>query len=174
MTIEEEFLKKVEAQLKKSFEAVGNCELYTDPDVIQQKVRESAKELAKPVIESWEQYPEMVGEVSVEKPLPSASKRTVLVEIVSGRPTLKEVYRLKRYAEVITPDYAFIISEKPFSEEIKLFLRENIHVLKYLIEGTTAFSGSKPIVAMRLENDTLMRDEDMSPADPFDPKHMWT
>ncbi len=167
-------MKRVEAQLKKSFEAVGSCELYTHPDVIREKVREAAKELAKPVIESWEQYPEIVGEVSIEKPLPSASKRTVLVEIVSNRPTLKEVYRLKRYAEVITPDYAFIISEEPFDNDTKIFLRENIHVLKYLIEGTTAFSGSKPIVALSLENDVLVRDENMSPADPFDPKHMWT
>lgn len=167
-------MKRVETQLKKSFEAVGSCELFMDPDMIKEKVIESAKELARPVIESWEQYPEMIGEVSIEKPLPSASKRTVLVEIVSDRPTLKEVYRLKRYAEVITPDYSFFISEKPFDDEIKLFLRENTHVLKYLIEGATAFSGSKPIVAMSLEEDNLVRDEDMSPADPFDPKHMWT
>jgi hypothetical protein len=174
LTIEKELMKRVEVQLKKNFEAVGSCELFTEPDVIKEKVIEAAKGLAKPVIESWEHYPEMVGEVSIEKPLPSASKRTVVVEVVSDRPTLREVYRLKRYAEVITPDYAFIISEKPFDEEIELFLRENIHVLKYLIEGTTAFSGSKPIVAMCLEDDTLVRDEDISPADPFDPKHMWT
>jgi hypothetical protein len=96
LTIEKELMKRVEVQLKKNFEAVGSCELFTEPDVIKEKVIEAAKGLAKPVIESWEHYPEMVGEVSIEKPLPSASKRTVVVEVVSDRPTLREVYRLKR------------------------------------------------------------------------------
>ena len=59
------------------------------------------------------------------------SKKIVIVEIKINQPTLTDIYQVKRYAEVFSARYTFLVSTKKISEEHKRFLNKKPQILSF-------------------------------------------
>ncbi|MBD3406058.1 MAG: hypothetical protein GF411_08040 [Candidatus Lokiarchaeota archaeon] len=175
MNADSKELEQIGTELETCFSQVGECTTYIASEEIIQVVKDKVGDDATRIIESWERLPDMVGLAKIQKPLSSASARLVLVEILDEAPQLQDIYRMKRYSETLTPEYSFLIIKIDFDKQIREFLEDHPHMLMFLTKESRLLSGTKPITVLRL-NDMggLDRDEELSPADPFDPKHMWS
>lgn len=173
--VDEKILEKTTAQLVSLYSSVGQAKLEHKSKQVEITVKSLINENAKNVLKMWDVHPSIAGTVKVEKPLPVASDRSVIAVVIEGCPSISDVYDLKSYAEVITPDYAFLISTKPFEEDLHVYLEEELHILKYLTKGTSILSGTKPIIILyRDKSGELTIDKELSVGDPFDPRHMWS
>ena len=173
--VDNQIREKLSNLLSDLFSAVGQSAIEHDTDSVAKIVKSIISEDAKKVLKMWDNNPTLVGTVKIEKPLPATSDRSIIAVIVDGSPSLSDVYDLKSFAEVITPDYAFLISTKKFEKDLHKYMKDQPHILKYLTKGTSFLSGTKPIIVMYIdESDRLVMDSEISIGDPFDPIHMWS
>ncbi|TXT56447.1 MAG: hypothetical protein BAJATHORv1_20036 [Candidatus Thorarchaeota archaeon] len=175
MNADEKELEQIGTELEMRFSEVGECTTFTAPEEIIKVVKDKVGDDATRIIESWDRLPDMVGLAQIQKPLSSASKRLVLVEVIDALPQLQDIYRMKRYSETLTPEYSFLVIKKDFDKQIREFLEDHPHMLMFLTKESRLMSGTKPITVLHLNDmGSLERDEELSSADPFDPKHMWS
>ena len=173
--VDNQALEKISDLLGDMFTSVGQCSLEHNPDSVTKIVRSIISDDAKKVVKMWNANPTLVGTAKIEKPLPATSDKSVIAVVVDGSPSLSDVYDLKSYAEVITPDYAFLISTKKFEKDLHVYMEAQPHILKYLTKGTSFLSGTKSIIVMYLDkDDNLLLDSEINTSNPFDPKHMWS
>jgi hypothetical protein len=175
MDVSEGFQKKIVQALEAAFQAIGLCKLEMESNQIEEMIQSHVGDTRLDIIEASMGLPDIAGEVSVEKPLPISAKKMVMIEAIERVPNLEDVYRLKRYAEILAPDYVFLVTKERFAGQLRGFLEEHPHILQFLIKSTTTVSGAREITVGHLdENGELTIDTEISPGDPFNPKKMWS
>lgn len=167
-------VEPIKKELEKRFETVGSCSLEADETSIRKTTNELIDQSAMYVVAAWESLPDLIGRVKIQKPLPVREEKTVVVRIVEGVPELKDIYTLKRFSEVLSPNYAFLITKKPFDEQTSDYLENHPHILHFLRKESGALAAGIPIVLMTWDSEgNLVINHSVGSKDPFDPKHMW-
>lgn len=82
------------------------------------------------------------------------SKKIVIVETKINPPTLTDIYQVKRYAEVFSARYTFLVSAKKISEEHQRFLSKKLHILSYSAGYHSIF-----LLSYSVEENELYSDE---------------
>ena len=169
-----EDIEPIKQELEKRFETVGSCSLDAEGASVRKIIQDSIDQSAKHVVAAWESLPDIIGHVKIQKPLPVREEKTIIVRIVDGVPELKDIYTLKRYSEVLSPNYAFLVTKKPFDDLTRNYLEHHPHILHFLRKESGALSAGIPIVLMTWDGkSSLELDYTVGIKDPFDPKHMW-
>ncbi len=167
-------IEPIKQELEKRFEAVGSCSLVAEQTSIKKITNELIDQSAMHVVAAWESLPDIIGHVKIQKPLPIREEKTVVARVVDGVPELKDIYTLKRYSEVLSPNYAFLITKKPFDDLTRDYLEHHQHILHFLRKESGALSAGVPIVLMTWDAEgNLVIDDSVGSKNPFDPKHMW-
>jgi len=167
-------IEPIKRELEKLYEAVGECSLESDVDSIQTITNGLIDTSAIPVVDTWESLPDLIGQVTIQKPLPIREEKTVIVRIVKGDPELKDIYTLKRYSEVLSPNYSFLITKKPFDNQTREYLENHPHILHFLRSASGALAAAVPIVLMTWDDtEKLVIDSGVVSKNPFDSKRMW-
>lgn len=168
-------IEPIRRELVKKYEAVGSCSLESDADAIKAFTNELTDTSAIHVVDTWESLPDLVGQVKIQKPLPVREEKVVIARIVEGDPELKDIYTLKRYSEVLSPNYSFLITKKPFDNQTREYLEKHPHILHFLRSASGALASAVPIILMTWDDtEKLVIDSGVVSKNPFDSKHMWT
>ncbi len=167
-------IEPIKQELEKKYQAVGKCSLESDRDSILKLTDDLVDESARYVVESWESLPDLIGRVHIERPLPISEEMTAVVRVVDGAPELTDIYTLKRYSEVLSPSYSFLISKQPFNDQTRAYLENHPHILRFLTKASSTLSAAVPIIVMTWGGPgNLSIDSDLVSDDPFDSEHMW-
>ncbi|TFF91466.1 hypothetical protein EU545_04005 [Candidatus Thorarchaeota archaeon] len=174
MDVSEDFQRTIIQALEEAFQAIGSCSLELNPGDIREMIQDHVGVTGMDIIEASRGMPDIAGEVGVERPLPASNKKMVMIEAVDRAPNLEDVYRLKRYAEILAPDYAFLVAKQRFDGQLREYLEDHPRILQFLIKGTTTVSGAREITVGHVdEKGQFVIDTEVSPGNPFDPKKMW-
>ena len=158
---ESEIYERVRTALLDRFEPKGECYLWVTANKIPEEVKEFLDTDALMILSAQKRRPDLTGYIIVEKPHPSISKRVIVVEVKDSSPSLEDIYQTKKYADLFSAEYAFLISTERLTTIRWRFLQGHPHMLKF---GVAYWN----IAVMYLQEDgTLEHDRNLRSGTPF-------
>ena len=119
---EEELYDLVSEALELKFRTLGDVHLEnTSNGRFSDGLKEQLDDYSLFILNVERMSPDLTGYL-VKKERHREDKYFIVVEIKGGRPTLKDIYQTKRYAEILQATYALLISPKKLSAERRKFL----------------------------------------------------
>ena len=76
-------------------------------------------------------FPDLTGYV-LRKTMAGEIKEVIVVEVKEKKPTLKDIYQTKRYAEILKASYGLLISLEKLSVEHRRFLIKRREITQFL------------------------------------------
>ena len=166
MTKEEDLYEPIRRALIGGYSKRESCQIWVTADGITEEAKEILNREAVYILEAEKQRPDLLGSVASSPNAKHERPNEILVvEVKKGAPALKDIYQLKRYAEVLSVDYAFLISEKRFPISKRQFLIANMPILGF--GKCLLFKPAKWISVMLLKNGRLSCDKDLTHVNPF-------
>jgi len=117
---EESLYNSVLDALKKRFMTLGDVHLEITAKKFSYEMKQELDDYSLFILNIEKMSPDLTGFIR-NKAKFGKSKPIIVVEI-KKRPTLKDIYQTKRYAEILNATYALLISPKKFSPERRKFL----------------------------------------------------
>jgi hypothetical protein len=122
---EEELYNSVLKALEQKFMTLGDVHLEnTSNGRFSEGLKEQLDDYSLFMLKIEKMSPDLTGYLR-KKETYGESKCIIVVEIKKDRPTLKDIYQTKRYAEILKADYALLIAPKKLSTERRKFLIKN-------------------------------------------------
>jgi len=119
---EEELYNSVLKALEQKFMTLGDVHLEnTSNGRFSEGLKEQLDDYSLFILNVERMSPDLTGYL-VKKETYREDKYIIVVEIKRDRPTLKDIYQTKRYAEILQATYALLISPKKLSAERRKFL----------------------------------------------------
>ena len=103
------------------FSQVGECYFENTSQRFSEKLKEQLDDYSLFILNVERMSPDLTGYL-IKKETYGESKHIIVVEIKGDKPTLKDIYQTKRYAEILDASYALLISPKKLSMERRKFL----------------------------------------------------
>ena len=136
------------------------------------KIREDIKtgldNVALLSLKAERMLPDLMGYLDVKGLVFTEESRLIVVEIKRGVLTLKDLYQLKMYAEVLQAYYSFLISPDGFQEEHRRVIIETPELLNVCNQDY-----ERQITVMYWRKNTLEIDEELCEEDPFDTEFLF-
>lgn len=117
---EERLYQLIIYALKDEFSQLGECYLENTSRKFSEKLKEQLDDYPLFILSVEKMSPDVTGYV-IPKGMGAKSKHIIVVE-VKTKPTLKNIYQTKRYAEILNASYALLISPNKLSPERRRFL----------------------------------------------------
>lgn len=107
--------------LEEHFSQLGECYLENTSRKFSEKLKNQLHDYPLFILSVEKMSPDVTGYVTPKGMDTKKSKRIIVAEI-KMKPTLKDIYQTKRYAEILDASYAFLISPNKLSPERRRFL----------------------------------------------------
>jgi len=117
---EEELYELIIYALKEKFSQLGECYLENTSRKFSDKLKGHLEDYSLFILNVEKMSPDLTGYL-IKKDTYSEAKYIIVAE-VKLKPTLKDIYQTKRYAEILNASYAFLISPNKLSPERRRFL----------------------------------------------------
>ena len=119
---EKELYNSVLKALEQKFMTLGDVHLEnTSNGRFSEGLKEQLDDYSLFILNVERMSPDLTGYL-IKKETYREDKYIIVVEIKRDRPTLKDIYQTKRYAEILQATYALLISPKKLSAERRKFL----------------------------------------------------
>ena len=103
------------------FSPLGKCYFENTSQKFSEKLKEQLDDYSLFILNIERMSPDLTGYL-IKKETYGESKHIIVAEIKEDKPTLKDIYQTKRYAEILHASYALLISLKKLSMERRKFL----------------------------------------------------
>ena len=176
MPAEDSFYKPIKNALLEAFKPIGECGISITANRISEGVKRMLPDYAVLIMKTDKFRPDLLGAVRRKECAdePNPFFRTIIVEVKVGKLKFEDIYQVKRYAEVLSMNYALLIGNERFDEARRRFLKKYPTILEFhVIEDN--IPKSRPITVLEYtDGGALRRDKMISPMDPFDPAVPWS
>lgn len=168
--------KPIRKALLEAFKPIGECGIFITANRIREIIKQILPDYAVLIMKIDKFRPDLMGAVrrkkSSENPL--SFLRTIAVEVKVGKLKFEDIYQVKRYAEVLSVNYALLIGNERFDEARRRFLRKHPTILEFHVIEDDILK-SRPITVLEYtDGGELRRDQKISLLDPFDPDIPWS
>ena len=117
---EEKLYQLIIYALEEEFSQLGECYLENTSRKFSEKLKNQLDDYPLFILSVEKMSPDVTGYV-IPKGMGAQSKHIIVAEI-KKKPTLKDIYQTKRYAEILNASYALLISPNKLSPERRRFL----------------------------------------------------
>ena len=166
--LEKELYDPILVLLRERFRAKGYCTLERTERKIRDDIKKGLDNVALLSLRAEKMLPDLMGYLDVKGLLFTRESRLIVVEIKRGVLTLKDLYQVKMYAEVLQAYYAFLISPDGFQEEQRRVIIETPELLRFYPQNY-----ERQITVMYWQENTLEIDEELCKEDPFETEFLW-
>ena len=119
---EQELYNTVLKVLEQKFKTLGDVHLEnTSKKRFSEELKEQLDDYSLFILRVESMSPDLTGYLNKKEGY-RGEKCVIVVEIKRDRPTLKDIYQTKRYAEILQATYALLIAPKKLSTERRKFL----------------------------------------------------
>ncbi len=166
--LENELYDPILVLLRERFRLKGNCRLERTDRKIRDDIKKGLDNVALLSLGAEKMLPDLMGYLDVKGLVITRESRLIVVEIKRGVLTIKDLYQLKMYAEVLQAYYAFLISPDGFHEEHRRVISKTPELLNF---GTPDYI--RQIAVMYWRENTLEIDKGLSEEDPFETEFLF-
>lgn len=117
---EEKLYELIIYALEENFSQLGECYLENTSQKFSEKLKNQLDDYSLFILSVEKMSPDVTGYV-IPKGMGAGTKHIIIAE-VKKKPTLKDIYQTKRYAEILNASYALLISPSKLSPERRRFL----------------------------------------------------
>lgn len=117
---EERLYEPITYALKEKFSQLGDCYLENTSKKFPEQLKEQLDDYPLLILSVEKMSPDLTGYLT--RKLPYTGAKQIIVVEIKIKPTLKDIYQTKRYAEILNASYALLISPNRLSPERRRFL----------------------------------------------------
>jgi len=118
---EEKLYELIIYALKEDFSKLGECYLENTSRKFSEKLKEQLDDYPLLILSVEKMSPDVTGYV-IPKGTYSGKSKHIIVAEIKMKPTLKDIYQTKRYAEILNASHALLISISKLSPERRRYL----------------------------------------------------
>ena len=118
---EEKLYELIIYALKEDFSKLGECYLENTSRKFSEKLKEQLDDYPLLILSVEKMSPDVTGYV-IPKEMYTGKPKHIIIAEIKKKPTLKDIYQTKRYAEILNASYALLISPNKLSPERRRFL----------------------------------------------------
>ena len=117
---EERLYEPIAHALTERFSQLGDCHLENTSKKFSEQMKGQLDDYPLLILSVEKMSPDLTGYLT--RKLPYTGAKQIIVVEIKIKPTLKDIYQTKRYAEILNASYALLISPNRLSPERRRFL----------------------------------------------------
>ena len=118
---EEKLYQLIIYALEEEFSQLGECYLENTSRKFSEKLKNQLDDYPLFILSVEKMSPDVTGYV-IPKGMGVRKSKDIIVAEIKIKPTLKDIYQTKRYAEILNASYALLISPNKLSPERRRYL----------------------------------------------------